>query len=116
MQYVLRGMSDGGYWTEAADLVEKYGVVPKQVQPETYQSGHTDRFVSTLNRLLRKDAMELRELVKAGRDPYARKAEMMEEVYKAECIAFGEPVPIAIRITISMRTGDFRPSISITST
>lgn len=22
MQYVLRGMSDGGYWTEAADLVE----------------------------------------------------------------------------------------------
>lgn len=37
MQYVLRGMSDGGYWTEAADLVEKYGVVPKQVQPETYQ-------------------------------------------------------------------------------
>lgn len=92
MQYVLRGMSDGGYWTEAADLVEKYGVVPKQVQPETYQSGHTDRFVSTLNRLLRKDAMELRELVKAGRDPYARKAEMMEEVYKAECIAFGEPV------------------------
>lgn len=92
MQYVLRGMSDGGYWTEAADLVEKYGVVPKQVQPETYQSGHTDRFVSTMNRLLRKDAMELRELVKAGRDPYARKAEMMEEVYKAECIAFGEPV------------------------
>ena len=92
MQYVLRGMSDGGYWTEAADLVEKYGVVPKQVQPETYQSGHTDRFVSVMNRLLRKDAMELRALVKAGKDPYARKAEMMEEVYKAECIAFGEPV------------------------
>lgn len=92
MQYVLRGMSDGGYWTEAADLVEKYGVVPKQVQPETYQSGHTDCFVSTLNRLLRKDAMELRELVKTGKDPYARKAEMLEEVYRAECIAFGEPV------------------------
>ena len=51
MQYVLRGMTDGGYWSEAVDLIEKYGVVPKQVQPETYQSNHTDRFVATLNRL-----------------------------------------------------------------
>lgn len=92
MQYVLRGMTDGGYWSEAVDLIEKYGVVPKQVQPETYQSEHTDRFVSSMNRLLRKDAMELRELVLAGKDPYARKAAMMTEVYKAACIAFGQPV------------------------
>ena len=92
MQYVLRGMTDGGYWSEAVDLIEKYGVVPKQVQPETYQSEHTDRFVASMNRLLRKDAMELRELVLAGKDPYARKAAMMTEVYKAACIAFGQPV------------------------
>lgn len=91
MQYVLRGMTDGGYWSEAVDLIEKYGVVPKQVQPETYQSNHTDRFVATLNRLLRKDAMELRELVQAGADPYPRKAAMMAEVYKAACIAFACP-------------------------
>lgn len=94
MQYILRGMSDGGYWCEAADLIKKYGVVPKQVQPETYQSEHTDHFVATLNKLLRKDAMELRELVLAGKDPYARKLEMMQEVYKAGCIAFGQPVEI----------------------
>lgn len=92
MQYVLRGMTDGGYWSEAVDLIEKYGVVPKQVQPETYQSDHTDRFVAAMNRLLRKDAMELRELVQAGKDPYPRKAVMMAEVYKAACIAFGQPV------------------------
>lgn len=92
MQYVLRGMTDGGYWTEAVDLIEKYGVVPKQVQPESYQSDHTDRFVAMMNRLLRKDARELRELVLAGKDPYKRKQEMLAEIYKAECIAFGEPV------------------------
>lgn len=92
MQYVLRGMTDGGYWTEAVDLIEKYGVVPKQVQPESYQSDHTDRFVGLMNRLLRKDARELRELVLAGKDPYGRKQEMLAEIYKAECIAFGEPV------------------------
>lgn len=92
MQYVLRGMTDGGYWSEAVDIIEKYGVVPKQVQPETYQSEHTARFVAAINRLLRRDAMELRELVKAGKDPYARKQQMMAEVYKAQCIAFGQPV------------------------
>ena len=42
-----------------------------------------------MNRLLRKDALELRELVAAGKNPYPRKKEMLAEVYKAECIAFG---------------------------
>lgn len=92
MQYVLRGMVDGGYWCEAAHLVEKYGVVPKTANPESYQSEHTARFLATLNRLLRKDAKELRDLVLAGKDPYARKEAMLAEVYKAECIAFGTPV------------------------
>lgn len=92
MQYVLRGMVDGGYWCEAAHLVEKYGVVPKTANPESYQSEHTARFLATLNRLLRKDAKELRDLVLAGKDPCARKEAMLAEVYKAECIAFGTPV------------------------
>lgn len=92
MQYVLRGMVDGGYWCEATHLVEKYGVVPKSAQPESYQSEHTARFLATLNRLLRKDAKELRDLVLAGQDPYPRKEAMLEEVYRAQCIAFGTPV------------------------
>lgn len=92
MQYVLRGMVDGGYWCEAAHLVEKYGVVPKTANPESFQSEHTARFLATLNRLLRKDAHELRGLVLAGKDPYPRKEAMLAEVYKAECIAFGTPV------------------------
>lgn len=92
MQYVLRGMVDGGYWCEAAHLVEKYGVVPKTANPESFQSEHTARFLATLNRLLRKDAKELRDLVLAGQDPYPRKEAMLAEVYKAQCIAFGTPV------------------------
>jgi len=92
MQYVLQGMSDGGYWSQVADLIDKYGVVPKQVQPETFQSEHTASYISTINKLLRKDAYELREMVRAGKDPYARKEQMLAEVYKAQCIAFGQPV------------------------
>ena len=38
-------MVDGGYWSEAAHLAAKYGVVPKAANPESYQSEHTDRFL-----------------------------------------------------------------------
>lgn len=91
MRYILTGMVDGGYWSEAADLIRKYGVVLKQVFPETYQSEHTARFLSIINRLLRKDAYELRRMIQQGKDPYSRKAEMMAEIYRAQCIAFGKP-------------------------
>lgn len=92
MQYVLRGIDDGGYWGMAVDLIEKYGIVPKSVNPESYQSDHTDTFMTQINHLLKKDAMELRNLIHEGKDPSERKEEMLGEVYRAESIAFGEPV------------------------
>lgn len=90
--YIFKGIGDGGYWDMAVDLVKKYGVVPKWIMPETYQSSHTEKFMKLLNNLLRKDAAELRSLIAAGKDPAERKLEMMAEIYKAECIVFGEPV------------------------
>ena len=91
MEYVLGGVGDGGYWDMATDLVAKYGVVPAWVMPETCQSTHTAKFLKLLNTLLRKDAMRLREIIAAGGDPQAAKEAMLEEVYRMECIAFGEP-------------------------
>ncbi len=91
MQYILRGIDDGGYWGMAVDLIKKYGAVPKSAVPETYQSDHTDEFMTLINKLLKKDAMELRQRVQKGEDVSKRKEEMLAEVYKAECIAFGEP-------------------------
>jgi len=91
MEYVLGGVGDGGYWDMATDLVAKYGVVPAWVMPETCQSTHTAKFLKLLNTLLRKDAMRLREIIAAGGDAQAAKEAMLEEVYRMECIAFGEP-------------------------
>ncbi len=91
MEYVLGGFHDGGYWDMAADLVKKYGVVPAWVMPETYQSTHTAKFMQLLNTLLRKDAFRLRAVIAAGGDAQAEKEAMLEEVYRMECIAFGEP-------------------------
>ena len=36
-------IGDGGQWDMFADLVRKYGVVPKSVMPETESSGESSR-------------------------------------------------------------------------
>ena len=76
----------------AADLVEKYGAVPKSAMPESYQSEHTDTFMKKFMVLVRKDAYELRELARAGKATESRKNEMLAEIYKVLSIVFGEPV------------------------
>ena len=91
-EYILQGFHDGGYWDMAADLVRKYGAVPASVMPESYQSTHTVNFMEKFLFLVRKDAWELREMVRRGEDPSARKEEMMAEIFRLECIVFGEPV------------------------
>ncbi len=93
-EYILGGIEDNGYFDMARDLINKYGVVPASVMSETYQSGHTDRFRILQNSLLRKDAYLLREAFAEGKDVYAMKENMLAEMYRAQCIAFGEPVQI----------------------
>ena len=90
-EYILGGVGDGGYWDMATDLVKKYGVVPASVMPETWQSTHTATFLDLLNTLLRKDAAQLRAIVARGEDPQPAKEEMLAEIYRMECIAFGQP-------------------------
>jgi bleomycin hydrolase len=89
---LLRGMGDGGYFDMAKDLAKKYGVVPKQAMPESYQSEHTDKLRYLTNYLLKKDAGILRSAVKNGEDTRALKEKMLTEIYKIEVMAFGEPV------------------------
>ena len=91
MEYILEGVTDGGYWDMAADLVKKYGVVPQSAMPETWQSTHTDKFMDLFNSLLRRDAAKLRAVIAAGEDPQPVKEALLEEFYRIECIAFGEP-------------------------
>ena len=61
-EYIREGFGDGGYFDEAADLVEKYGIVPKSVFPETYQSENTAQMNDKLLRILRMDVSRLRDL------------------------------------------------------
>lgn len=85
---------DGGQWDMFMAIIDKYGVVPKSVMPETFSSSASREFNSTLNLKLRKDAVELRELVNANASEdelEARKQKMLSEVYRMCAYSFGEP-------------------------
>lgn len=92
MEYLSFGLGDGGYWDQAVDLVQKYGVVPEYVMPETFQAENTSSLLGVLNTLMKKDAAILRRKIAAGEDVTALKEDMLGEIYKALCIAFGAPV------------------------
>ncbi|MGV0169007.1 C1 family peptidase [Furfurilactobacillus sp. WILCCON 0119] len=86
---------DGGQWDMICAIIEKYGVVPQSVMPETYSATSSSDFNRLLNLKLRKDAVEFRELVAA----HASRAELdelkdrkLQEVYRMLAYSFGEPV------------------------
>ncbi|BBO00334.1 aminopeptidase C [Sporolactobacillus terrae] len=85
---------DGGQWDMLVSIIEKYGVVPKQAMPETFQSSRTLQLNRLLNAKLRKDAGVLRELSAAGksRDEIEKtKTEMLSDIYRLLAFSLGEP-------------------------
>jgi bleomycin hydrolase len=91
VHWALSGVSDGGQWDMVVGLIEKYGIVPESVMPETANSTNTRLLNRIFNTTLHKDAAELRHLVEQGVDPTARKEEMLAELFKALGIVFGRP-------------------------
>ncbi len=86
-------LSDGGTFTGVADLIAKYGVVPKGVMPETYASNNTSSFTTYLKRKLREDAIALRADSKATDAVLQQmKEKQLSEIYHMLVIGLGEPV------------------------
>lgn len=86
-------LGDGGQYTGVSDLIEKYGVVPSPVMPETFQSENTGKITGLIKLKIKEYALELRALPKASlKELEKRKVEMLGTVYRMLALAFGEPV------------------------
>ena len=87
-------VQDGGQWDMFANLVRKYGVVPKETMPETESSSNTGIMNDRLTWKLREYSSILRNLHQLGK-PHnvlaAQKSSMMAEIYRILCIHLGEP-------------------------
>ncbi len=90
------GVHDGGQWGMFTNIVRKYGVVPKDVYDETYQSSHTQSMNRVLNRNLKVSAIRLRKMKRENAGEEAIEAEVraiMGRVYAFLCACYGGEPP-----------------------
>lgn len=95
VSYLLKDpMGDGGQWDMFRSLVAKYGVVPKEVMPETNVSSATREMDTYLTTKLREFASQFRKKYAAGvsvDELRVDKKEMMKVIYRMLVISLGKP-------------------------
>lgn len=87
-------LSDGGTFTGVADIVSKYGLVPKEAMPETHSSENTSRMANLISLKLKEFGLRLRDLVASGAKPAAlekEKTAMLGTVYRMLVLNLGVP-------------------------
>lgn len=87
-------LSDGGTFTGVADLIAKYGIVPKGAMQETHTSNNTSAFNSLLKRKLREFGIRLRAAAANGakeKELLNMKKEQLKVVYRMLAQVYGVP-------------------------
>lgn len=87
-------LNDGGQWDMFTSIVEKYGVVPKSVMPETFSSSNSARMNQILTLKLRGFAFRLREEHTNGtslEQLQETKTKMVAEMYRLLTMFLGFP-------------------------
>lgn len=87
--------NDGGQWDMLCALIEKYGVMPKDAMPESFNSTNSRGIDEVLNNKLRHDAVVLRKMINDDHADEqavaAKRKSMLNENYRMLAYAFGEP-------------------------
>ena len=93
-------VGDGGQWDMVANLVNKYGLVPHSLYPDSYNatsSSTMDRLITTK---LREDAVRLRAIASSTASPECIKAtiasekeKMLREIHLILTLMLGPPPP-----------------------
>jgi len=83
-------VQDGGNWLGFIELIKKYGVVPKEVMPETFSSSNSGQVNHVLNVRLRQYGLRIRG-AKDEREIAGLRAQALKDVYKILALNFGLP-------------------------
>ena len=97
-------IGDGGQFTGVSNLIMKYGVVPKEVMPETFQSNNTRHMRTILSLKLREYALDLRN-TKSKIAASSMKVKQLTEIYRILVECLGVP-PTEFEWTHRNRKGE----------
>ncbi|KAK0655857.1 peptidase C1B, bleomycin hydrolase [Cercophora newfieldiana] len=88
-------LSDGGQWDMVYNLVEKYGLVPQSLFPDSYNASTSSIINSIIFTKLREDALILRKLLRAPSTTVdilsSTKTKMMKEIHTILTLTLGPP-------------------------
>lgn len=87
-------VTDGGFWSYFTALINKYGLVPSQIMPETVQSENTEEMNNRLNYYIRKISADIRNAHSEGKsidEIYSLKEQAMNRIFTFLCRCYGYP-------------------------
>lgn len=93
VQFLLTDpICDGGQYDMFANIVEKYGIVPNHVFPDTYNTTASRPMNNMVTTMLRQFAQEIREAIAAKQDDIAAiKTRQMKEIHRLLTVFLGSP-------------------------
>lgn len=87
-------LGDGGQWDMAVSIYMKYGLVPKEVMPESEASTNSRPMNARLRAVLHIGALRLREAIAAGasaEEVDTQRRKILADVWKILVVCLGEP-------------------------
>jgi len=82
-------LGDGGQWDMAKEIVDKYGIVPKYVYPDSYHAKSSAPMNKILTEMLKQDWVTLSKTVHSERPELIKK--QMEKVFEILVSFLGKP-------------------------
>ncbi|TID28374.1 hypothetical protein CANINC_002552 [Pichia inconspicua] len=89
--FLSNPVEDGGQFTMMAQVSDKYGIVPDQTYPDSFNTTTSRIMNRLLNFKLREYAMKLRNLLAEGKDFEHEKKAMKKEIYRLLTMFLGNP-------------------------
>jgi bleomycin hydrolase len=93
-------VGDGGQWDMVANLVEKYGLVPQSLYPDSFNASNSSTMDRLITTKLREDAIILRNIASSNATPDAIKStissekdKMLREIHLILTLMLGPPPP-----------------------
>ena len=93
-RYILgmSGDNDGGFWHYFVKLVKKYGICPKEVMGESYDSSHSDAMNNLISTILTKNIALIRKNSDNLEKMLEIKDKTLNDIYRILAICIGLPV------------------------
>lgn len=104
-EFLQEPVRETGRIEYARELIKKYGIVPEEIMPETYNSSNSEEFVKLFSQKVRKDLFLLIEAKNTKKDLYVIKNKMLYENYSILSKVLGAP-PTIFNYTYKTQNGE----------